>query len=685
MKRYTVAGTLGFLVLSALPQLSPVGADSTLYQVTDLGVTTDGRVPSPTGINASGQVSGVVTDSVGVPHAVRYSPNSGWEYLQGLSSEGSFAAAINDLGDVAGYQTVNGVQHAFRYRDGTGVEAIVEFAGAVDSFALGINNTGDVVGYSDTADNTHGWRASLGLPAVQLPDFGGFFALACGINASGQIVATSNLPGASEHGYRINADNTIVDAQSFDGATGASDACAIDEAGNIGGWAQGGANDHAFRFDGVHLQNAEGTLPSVFSSVSSIANHVSVGSYMSTADSANHAFSFTDANGAVDLNTLIPADSGWFLHDAASVNASGQIVGDGQLNNVPRAYILKPLAMTNKAPVITAVTANPTNVSVVNGQLTPVTVTIAATDDSGQAPACAVSSISGPGVSGTDYAVTGPNTGSVKAVGGRTYTFNVSCSDADGNTSASSTEVVVENDTTAPKIGTVTANPPSIPADGQMHSVGVTVPATDDSGVVSCVIASIGGGQAGDTQFTPGSLTGSVKGVAGRTYTFGVQCTDFSGNASASSVAVSVTAGDTTPPVIKSLTVSPDHVWPPNGKMVPVTVTAVATDNVDGAPACALTKVSGFGGSASITGQFTANVRANDDAVYVLTVTCSDLAGNMSSARTTVSVEKPNGNDGPLKLNEKRLAALLALIYDERDPWVACKHDNRRHGRPSNP
>jgi hypothetical protein len=49
MKRYTVAATLGFLVLSAIPHPTRVGADSTLYDIADLGTTTDGLVPSPYG------------------------------------------------------------------------------------------------------------------------------------------------------------------------------------------------------------------------------------------------------------------------------------------------------------------------------------------------------------------------------------------------------------------------------------------------------------------------------------------------------------------------------------------------------------------------------------------------------------------------------------------------------------
>lgn len=46
---------------------------------------------------------------------------------------------------------------------------------------------------------------------------------------------------------------------------------------------------------------------------------------------------------AVDLNTLIPAGSGWWLLCARAVNRSGWIVGDGMYRGVHRAFVLIPL------------------------------------------------------------------------------------------------------------------------------------------------------------------------------------------------------------------------------------------------------------------------------------------------------------------------------------------------------
>jgi len=43
-----------------------------------------------------------------------------------------------------------------------------------------------------------------------------------------------------------------------------------------------------------------------------------------------------------DLNTLIPADSGWELISAVAINSSGQIIGTGIINNQTRAFLATP-------------------------------------------------------------------------------------------------------------------------------------------------------------------------------------------------------------------------------------------------------------------------------------------------------------------------------------------------------
>ena len=111
-----------------------------------------------------------------------------------------------------------------------------------------------------------------------------------------------------------------------------------------------------------------------------------------------------------------------------------------------------------------------------------------------------------------------------------------------------------------------------------------------------------------------------------------------------------VQAFDTTPPVIESMSVSPDTLWPPNHRMITVTADVVATDTCDPNPVCAIVSVSsdepenGTGDGNTVpdwllSGGLTADLRAEragpeDGRTYTVEVTCSDESGNVSDPAT---------------------------------------------------
>jgi len=116
---------------------------------------------------------------------------------------------------------------------------------------------------------------------------------------------------------------------------------------------------------------------------------------------------------------------------------------------------------------------------------------------------------------------------------------------------------------------------------------------------------------------------------------------------------------DTTPPSIGSVTANPNALWPPNHKMVPVTVAVSASDTCSAAPVCKITAVSsnepvngtGDGDTApdwQITGNLTVNLRAEragtgNGRVYTVTVGCTDASGNSSAKTTVVTVPHDQG------------------------------------------
>jgi probable HAF family extracellular repeat protein len=118
---------------------------------------------------------------------------------------------------------------------------------------------------------------------------------------------------------------------------------------------------------------------------------------------------------------------------------------------------------------------------------------------------------------------------------------------------------------------------------------------------------------------------------------------------------------DTEPPVITNASVTPDVLMPPDGHMVPVSVSVSAIDNLDPAPVCTITNVtnseaptSGSDPDVQILDQFNLLLRADRlgtgiGRTYTITVGCHDLSANTATRQLTVSVPHDSGKDDPLE------------------------------------
>ncbi len=682
MRRTILAGFTAALLV-CLPAMKRVGAEAPLYTVQDLG-TLNGLVPQVTGLNASGEVSGYVNDPDTGPHAARFRDGA-WAYVPGLENRMSIALGINDHGDLVGYLLHDtGYWRAYRYVDGTGVEMIDPLPGGNSSFGMAINNDGEVVGSGDTPEGNRAWRASRGLPARALPTFdGGSFGMASSVNDAGQVAGTGSLADGSQHAFRAEADGTLTDLGAFpDGSV--SVAAGIDGAGRVAGRAnRNDGNFRAFRYAGgmVDLDSFDGLQ----SSAEGTSNGTTVGWFTSSTTFENHAFAHTVADGAFDLNTRIPADSGWLLTQAKAVNANGQIIGSGMLNNEPHPFLLTlavPPDVT--APTINSVTVTPASIAPPNKAMVPVSVAVNAVDDRDMAPTCSINSVDGHGAPAANFSVTGPLTGSVRAVGGSIYTFFVTCTDAAGNAAVSSANVVVPRDTTGPAFTNLSATPATIwPPLDQMVSVTIAVAAVDDSGdAPSCRLGTItSSASAPDSDaVVTGVTSGSVRAVGGRTYAFNAVCTDSSNNSSWAATAVYVPK-DTTAPVINSVSVSPYYLWPANGKMISVSVSVAVTDDVDPMPSCSITSVASSDlapADAVITGNFSAQLRAarenGNTRIYTLHVTCADRAGNTTEKCVDVRVAKEGDASTAIHAGHRRDQFTLAKReWKEAQPLLLAR------------
>jgi probable HAF family extracellular repeat protein len=219
-----------------------------------------------------------------------------------LHGPGGVANDINNGGVIAAWGGPPGALHAIVY-DTTSDTAtdLGVLPGYTQSAAVAINNAGQVVGnlMSESASDT---RAFLFDGALK--DLGPATA-ACDINDSGQVVGSRRING-SPNWTAYLCETSGGSAQFVD----------------------------------------LGTLSTSFleSRAASINNDGDiVGSSLTAWGNGQvHAIICRAGGNMLDLNNLIPSNSGWELHWANAINAKGQIVGLGTYNGKLLGYLLKP-------------------------------------------------------------------------------------------------------------------------------------------------------------------------------------------------------------------------------------------------------------------------------------------------------------------------------------------------------
>ena len=128
----------------------------------------------------------------------------------------------------------------------------------------------------------------------------------------------------------------------------------------------------------------------------------------------------------------------------------------------------------------------------------------------------------------------------------------------------------------------------------------------------------------------------------------------FLGDGMSSPPVPNVIYDDTQAPVFSQLFPSTTTLWPPNNKMVEVTITAEMVDLLDLAPTAAIVRVSGHEVDASdyeIVAPLTVLLRASlnhggRERVYTIKVASADHVGNTVTKTVEVKVPKPGGRNG---------------------------------------
>jgi probable HAF family extracellular repeat protein len=305
------------------------------YTVTDLGTLPGNTVSKAYALNDAGEAAGV-SETPTAAIATTFSGGKATS-ISTLGSSVSLANAINRLGEIAGWNSydsnANFDPQAFLYSNGSmlNINSASVFPSGTEAY--GINNSGEVVGTGYLSpSNFHAFLYSGGT-MKDLGPSGAYQASAYAINTSGQIVGSYSLnSGASgtflyTHGMMTTLLNPVGSRGGF--------GVAINDNGEIVGAlypSEGGSHaaefSHGAWTDLGSLAGAQGSEANAINTAGQIVGTAIFPPIYKPFRPGKHVPFISTTGGLVNLNTLIPAGTGFTLTDALAINDSGQILCD---------------------------------------------------------------------------------------------------------------------------------------------------------------------------------------------------------------------------------------------------------------------------------------------------------------------------------------------------------------------
>ena len=307
------------------------------YAITELPPLSGEAESMATSLNTQGMVVGVSTSKSGTQSAVMW--RNGNVSLLGVSltSEDSSPVQINEAGQVIGMVG----NRAFFWQNGATTD--MGTLNGVQIYPKSINNNGVVAGYSSAYGSIAGDHGFLWQKG-RLTDLGKDFRPRA-INDAGVLAGSSDFATYSPDTAAQSQNGTIANLPGEPSGV-FSWATTINNAGHIAGISFGYYGNGLFWKDGEVTQlplnmsvtsNYYYTQPNSLNDLDQIVGEQG----RSTSNVVTNAFLYSEGN-LIDLQTLLPADSGWHLESAAAINNNGLIVGVGQHNGKRRAFLLTP-------------------------------------------------------------------------------------------------------------------------------------------------------------------------------------------------------------------------------------------------------------------------------------------------------------------------------------------------------
>lgn len=275
-------------------------------------------------INSKGSVTGWATTDIARAFVYRNHSTITLAAPDGVSSTSGLA--INESGQVAGIAPISGNQHAILWTNGVPKDLGV-LNGAIGSYPRAINDLGAVVGYSGGNLGSYPFIWQNGV----MSQLGSAIMDPFSINSVGDVVGWS-----SERPVLRDSSGNMTHLSAANGY-----AYDINDAKQVVGRHASGGTVKGFLWQKGVLE----TLPLPVGSSIAFPNSINSSGVMVGAGA------FQDLDRAVlwdnslvyDLNTLIPAGTGWVLTRAWDINDSGQIVGEGTYNGKTQGLIMNPV------------------------------------------------------------------------------------------------------------------------------------------------------------------------------------------------------------------------------------------------------------------------------------------------------------------------------------------------------
>ena len=263
--------------------------------------------------------------------------------------------SLNDEGQVVGRSTPLGGRNVAVVWDHEVVYALGQLPGDNSSAALQINNHGQAVGYSRKRPLRNGidrraviWsRGTITQLPSLAPSGGPALDEALGINDHGQIVGFSGTVPGLEH-IALWDKHGVHDLGTLGGDWG--EAVAINDSGQISGLSLTASGDlEPFLWTNGVLTDLGVLAGDVGGAAEGMNNHGQVvgisGTSLVNGETTDiyksHAVLW-EHGAIINLQTQIPAGSGWTLTVAAGINDRGQIAAQGVHNGILRAVLLTP-------------------------------------------------------------------------------------------------------------------------------------------------------------------------------------------------------------------------------------------------------------------------------------------------------------------------------------------------------